>query len=320
MSNRTAKTIKMLEVLKDGRKYKKDELASIIDTNPRNIIEYRRDLYDAGYNIEYQNGKNGGYYLDDNAVLPTLNLSSNEKTALLRSYDFLKNSGFFHLKDFNDALIKIKANFDNSDVLHESYIHNAKPKDIDLIDQYYKLLSLAISERKKVEMVYNSIQSKTKKKIIVHPYELIRYQNFWYLIARDESSNKKFKIYKLSARMSHVKKLDDQPFYYDEDFNPADYIGKTSIIKLESFDIVIEAYGPTAVSLSEKMIGLNPVYEWSSHDTLILKTTIEGRYNAIGLILSLGANAKLLKPEGLVNEISDIVSKMHEFYTGISHE
>lgn len=317
MSNRTAKTIKMLEVLKDGRKYKKDELAAIVDTNPRNIIEYRRDLYDAGYNIEYQNGKNGGYYLDGKATLPTLNLSSNEKTALLRSYDFLKNSDFFHLKDFNDALIKIKANFDTSNVLHESYIHSAKPKDLDLIDQFYKLFSEAISSRKKVSLNYNSIQSKVNKKIIVHPYELIRYQNFWYLMARDESSDKKFKIYKLSARMSNVKILEDQPFYYDEDFNPEDYIGKTSIIKLESFDIELEAYGPTAVSLSEKMIGLNPVYEWTSSDTLILKTTIEGRYNAIGLILSLGANAKLLKPEGLVKEIKDTVVKMNEFYSDI---
>ncbi|MDF9866868.1 putative DNA-binding transcriptional regulator YafY [Bacilli bacterium PM5-3] len=319
MSTRVANSIKMLEILRDGRKYKKNELAQLLQTNPRNIIEYRKDLYDAGYNIEYQNGTNGGYYLDSACLLPSVNLSNNEKTALLRSYDFLKNSDFFHLKNYYDALIKIKANFDSSNLLHESYINQARPVDIDLIDNYYKVLSNAISMHRKVSLKYESINSDTIKKTIIHPYELIRYQNFWYLIARDESSDKQFKIYKLSKRMKELTILEDKPFYFDEDFKASDYIGKTSLIKLERFEIELIATGASAVSLSEKKIGLDPVYDWVDQNTLCLKTTIEGKYNAIGLILSLGNNAKLVKPQSLVDEIKKIIEKMHNIYIDSSH-
>ena len=318
MSTRVANCLKMLEILRDGRKYKKTELADLLQTNTRNIIEYRKDLYDAGYLIEYQNGAHGGYFLDSACLLPSLNLSNNEKTALLRSYDFLKNSDFFHLKNYHDALIKIKANFESNDVLHESYINQARPVDVDLIDYYYKILSSAIAAHRKVALKYESLNSEAIKKTIIHPYELIRYQNFWYLIARDEASDKQFKIYKLSKRMKEVRILEDKPFYFDEDFKASDYIGKTSLIKLERFAIELIATNASATSLSEKKIGLNPVYEWLDQNTLLLKTTIEGKYNAIGLILSLGNNAKLVKPESLVNEIQEIIVKMHNIYNETS--
>lgn len=314
MSNRVANCIKMLEILRDGRKYKKNELANILNTNARNIIEYRKDLYDAGYNIEYQAGSSGGYYLDSKCTLPSLNLSNNEKTALIRSYDYLKNSDFFHLKNYYDALIKIKANFENINILHESYINQAYPIDIDIIDQYYRILSKAISNKRKVKLKYESINSMSSKTTIIHPYELIRYQNFWYLIARDENEKKQFKIYKLSKRMKKIEILENQPFYYDEDFKVNDYIGKTSLIKLETFDIEFIATGSGAISISEKRIGLDPKYEWIDQNTLHVKTTIEGKYNAIGLILSFGSNAKLLKPVELVEEIKSIIANMNVMY------
>lgn len=315
MSLRVANCIKMLDILRDGRKYKKSELANILNTNPRNIIEYRKDLYDAGYNIGYQNGLNGGYFLDTKSTLPIVNLTNNEKTALIRSYDFLKNSDFFHLKNYEDALIKIKASFENEEIFHESYINQARPIDIDLINQYYDLFSEAIKKRLKVLLKYESINSDLEvKETIIHPYELIRYQNFWYLIARDEQADKNFKIYKLSKRIKNIEILNDKHFYFDEDFKTTDYIGKTSLIKLETFDIELIAKGASAVSLSEKVIGLNPTYEWLDNNTLLLKTTIEGKYNTIGLILSLGSNAKLVAPQNLIEEIKIIIEKMEKIY------
>lgn len=315
MSLRVANCIKMLDILRDGRKYKKSELANILNTNPRNIIEYRKDLYDAGYNIGYQNGLNGGYFLDGKSILPIVNLTNNEKTALLRSYDFLKNSDFFHLKNYEDALIKIKASFETEEILHESYINQAKPIDLDLINHYYEIFSNAIKNRLKISFEYESINSDLKiKQTIIHPYELIRYQNFWYLIARDENADKSFKIYKLSKRIKKVEILEDKHFYFDEDFKASDYIGKTSLIKLETFDIELVAKGASAVSLSEKKIGLNPTYEWLDNNTMLLKTTIEGKYNTIGLILSLGSNAKLIAPQNLIDEIKVIIDKMSELY------
>lgn len=314
MSNRVSNCIKMLEILRDGRKYKKDELASLLETNPRNIIEYRKDLFDAGYLIEHQNGVHGGYFLDQECILPSLNLNNNERTALIRAYELLKQYNFFHLKNYQDALIKIKGNFDSQNFMYESYINQAKPVDVDIINNLYSTLSDAILRRRKIQLKYTSLNTNKTKTTIIHPYELIMYQNFWYLIGRDENSNKQFKIYKLSKRMKEITILEDKPYYFDEDFKVEDYVGKTSLIKTEVYNIELMAQGASAIVLSEKKIGYKPTYEWIKDDTLILRTTIEGKYNAIGLILSLGSNAVLLKPDELVDEIKQIISNMQQNY------
>jgi predicted DNA-binding transcriptional regulator YafY len=313
MSGRVANCIKMLNILRDKKIYKKEELAHLLDTNPRNIIEYRKDLYDAGYCIEFKNGKFGGYYLDSKCLIPVTSLSSNEMSALIRSYDFLRNTDFFHINDYNEALIKIKANFDSINILHESYINSAKAQDVELINKYYEIFSDAIANHYKVKIKYAPLQGKPAETII-HPYELIRYQNFWFLVARDESDDKKFKVYKLSKRMHKAQILVGEPFYFDEDFKVGDYIGQSSLIKLDTYDIEMEVYNEAAISISEKIIGINPEYRWENDTTLHLKTSIEGKYNAIALILSLGDNARLLKPEPLVDEISKTIKNMHQKY------
>ena len=44
--NRTALCIRMLELLSTKKIYKISELAELLETNPRNIIEYKKELED----------------------------------------------------------------------------------------------------------------------------------------------------------------------------------------------------------------------------------------------------------------------------------
>lgn len=313
MSNRVSNCIKLLDILRDNRLYKKEELAQLLNTNPRNIIEYRKDLYDAGYIVEYKNGKFGGYYLDNTCLLPSISFSNSEKTALIRSYDFLKSSGYLHLTEFNNALIKIKANFDHVNIMSESYIQSAHPAQLDLINKYYQLFSEAIANNFKVSLDYSSINNESKS-IIIHPYELVMYQNFWYVIARDEMDDKKFKVYKLSSRMDNVKVLVGQRFYFDEDFQVSNHLGKTSIVKFDEYQLKLHVFDEAAISISEKIIGINPESRWLKQNVLELKTTVEGKYNAISLVMSLGDNAVLLEPVELVDEIKKIVKNLTKTY------
>ena len=41
---KAAMCIRMLQILNTGRIYKISELADLLDTNPRNIIEYKKEL------------------------------------------------------------------------------------------------------------------------------------------------------------------------------------------------------------------------------------------------------------------------------------
>ena len=44
--------IAMLQILNTGKVYKVSELAELLETNPRNIIEYKKELEEFGYYIE----------------------------------------------------------------------------------------------------------------------------------------------------------------------------------------------------------------------------------------------------------------------------
>lgn len=65
---KTSNCLKMLQILSSGRVYKGQELADILETNVRNIAEYRTELEMAGYYIEGIPGKYGGYGI---TILPS---------------------------------------------------------------------------------------------------------------------------------------------------------------------------------------------------------------------------------------------------------
>ena len=74
--------LQMLQLLNTGRVYKCSELAEILETNSRNIIEYKKELEEAGYYITSIPGKYGGYKLEKTCLIPSLRLLGNEEKAI----------------------------------------------------------------------------------------------------------------------------------------------------------------------------------------------------------------------------------------------
>ena len=62
--------IAMLQILNTGKVYKVSELAELLETNPRNIIEYKKELEEFGYYIENIPGRYGGYRLENTVFSP----------------------------------------------------------------------------------------------------------------------------------------------------------------------------------------------------------------------------------------------------------
>ena len=83
--NRSAICIKMLMLLKARGKMNTLELAKELETNPRNIREFKKELVTAGYNIQEVKGRYGGYYLDEDCLFPSLKLTKDEIDALNES-------------------------------------------------------------------------------------------------------------------------------------------------------------------------------------------------------------------------------------------
>ena len=69
---KAAMCIRMLQVLNKGGVFKISELADILETNPRNILEYKKELEECGYYLLTITGRNGGYQLDRTNLFPTI--------------------------------------------------------------------------------------------------------------------------------------------------------------------------------------------------------------------------------------------------------
>ena len=88
---RCAACIRMLQLLRSRGFMTREELAQELDTNVRNILEYRKELEEAGYVIEGTTGKYGGYQLKSGTLLPVAGLYEEELRSLQESRRYLES-------------------------------------------------------------------------------------------------------------------------------------------------------------------------------------------------------------------------------------
>ena len=78
----------------------------MLETNIRNISEYRKELEEAGYRIESTTGKYGGYRLLPNSLFPVVSLRKDELQAVKEAQSYLKSHGdFFYILNLKMPVI-----------------------------------------------------------------------------------------------------------------------------------------------------------------------------------------------------------------------
>ena len=88
--SKTSQCIKLLRILY-GRKQPINvtELAGDLETNPRNIPEYVKELRLIGFDIEPVHGKYGGYVLKRESTFPAVRLNDAEREAFMAGFEYL---------------------------------------------------------------------------------------------------------------------------------------------------------------------------------------------------------------------------------------
>ena len=115
---KTAACIKIIQILSCRDIVSTMELSEILETNPRNIKEYIKELELLGYTISSYKGKYGGYKLDKRELLPSVKLNDNERSALVLGTDFLHNCpDFLKYSEYESAMGKVMASFDSKNEL-----------------------------------------------------------------------------------------------------------------------------------------------------------------------------------------------------------
>ena len=189
--SKTTLCIRMLQILNSGRIYKVSELANLLETNPRNIIEYKRELEDAGYFIVSIPGKFGGYQLDKSSIIPSLKLTEEEKKILQVASDYLNARGdFLDSSIYQKAMSKIFSSMNTLPLVDETFIIPGFTLVMsnEELHSRYTAIETCISNKKKISIDFLSTDNVVRTRVI-HPYKLFMFNNAWFVIGYCELAN-----------------------------------------------------------------------------------------------------------------------------------
>jgi len=160
--------ITMIEILNNRKKYSIEELSNILEVTPRMIRFYKEELEKAGIYIDTIRGTYGGYVLKQNVLIPNRKFSMEDIDLLNNISSDIKDIELLdRFNTFKDKVIGIKKSTEEENI------------EFDVLnDKKYNLLSRAIKEKKKVKILYYSI-NKGENERVIHPYNLFLYGNGW---------------------------------------------------------------------------------------------------------------------------------------------
>ncbi len=313
---KVAQVIKMINYLASVKKATREELANVLETNVRNITEYRKELINAGYDIGYQNGVGGGYYLDGDNILPNPRLKESEKKALLEASSYLNaRYDFLNKEEFNLALGK---------VLNSCYVN----KDIDspmIIDRFplvmkedeikyrYNIISDALTSKRKIKISYMSSKNRVSEHIL-HPYKIYMYNLAWFVLAFNETIHD-VGYFKLN-RIEKIDLLNDK-YTISKTFNESNYLDQYGMKNNgEYISVSIKLKAPYAALVKERIYGKNQQIISVDDNTTILKCDMQNLASIVSFVLGFGSKAEVLEPlelkEALRNELKRMVEMNKE--------
>lgn len=162
----------MMELLNYGRKYSIEELSNFLEVTPRMVRFYKEELEKAGIYVDTIRGPYGGYVLNQNIRVPSRKFKNGDYLLLEKVIDALEDNQL--KKEVEVLKDKVRGAYQGS--IQEKLEINSEEKE------KYNILSRAIKEKKKVEILYYSYE-KGENQRIIHPLDLYLYQNAWYVSA-----------------------------------------------------------------------------------------------------------------------------------------
>ena len=306
--NRTSLAIQMLRILKARPVTKKQELAELLETNPRNIIELKRELETAGYNIEVTSGPNGGYRLVEEGMLATPDLTKEESEALQEVLLYLKSNRVTLRKDAESALEKVLAvslKEGSGENIVSSGTRLAMP--LSQLQSVYETILHAIEDNHRIRITYKTGNQKTSTWVI-HPYGMFLYKGMWYLVGYREHDHE------VTLKLNRILKLEvlNLPFSKPSDFSIRKYATNYGI-SVEG-DNHLKCMIANRFYISEYIYGDNQKIEPIDDKTILFEADFPNELTLKSFVLDLASDCRVLEPEWLAEYLKEESEKVHSLY------
>ena len=314
--SKTSQCIELLKILYSrSRIIGVSELAEILETNPRNIPEYVRELREIGYDVRTVQGRYGGYYLERHNIFPSLKLSDKERDALMSGYEYLlARNDFMDRLEYGKAMGKITSAIMNRNTSeNETLIMNRYPlamEQKDLQDRYLAV-NQCIASKLVLDISYtasDNVESRRK----IHPYKLYMYNNAWFVLAYDENTNeiRYFKLNRINKFEILGKKFRVLLAYKESDYLDEYGMkqnGEWHAIKLKLTD-------QYAMLAKERVYGKDQQLNVIDDKTTILSCSMRNKESILHFVLGFGEHCEVLEPKWLKERVVEIADAIKSKY------
>lgn len=301
--NRAAACIKLIQILSVRTDYvKTEELADLLETNPRNVREYIKELEVAGYTLESMKGLYGGYRLDKSCLLPSLKLNRDDKKLIGSTITYLQNrSDFLDFNSFQEVMGRITASVERTNEITPITMIDRFPLSMDKneLEARYQTLHECIESQMKCEITYRS--AKNKERIhTIHPYKLFVYNGTWFVLAYNESIHD-FGYFKLNRLVDILKTRNH--FTILKGFDESDYLDDFGMTKNGEYYKIELEFTNLNMAISERLYGRHQVVTEIDECHTRFTAEMQNKDMIASFVMSFGKNCKVLEPQWLKDKV-----------------
>ena len=311
-----ANAIRMMVILKGGRKTKTRELAQEIGVDVRTIRRYKIELGDGGVIIKSEAGKDGGYYWDQGRFYPDVWVNEKEYLSLQLTCKHLAQSKNVLQKDMNSVLHKVRQTFDNkkeNSMGLAAYSSKVPLMSANEDEERSRMLYIhgAAINKKKIFIKYNSLASGVSERII-DPYLVFLYKgdNYFAGFCHEKGKVVDFKI----SRVLKYRVL-DEGFEIIEGFSVEEYEKNClGIHKGEELDLKVKIRHPMSQIVREKIWVENQKIEELGDGAIMFCAKMRGEAEIKSWVLGMGSAAEVLEPKGFREKVRAELENLRKIY------
>lgn len=317
-----------VRLLFSGERHSLTELAQMLDCSKQTVLRLIDNIRKAyGINIEETKDGNRSFYCIRKSVasLKHIPLTEDELHSLQLCKSFTQHLiGKKLYEEATQAIFKSRATLAEGQHVDECHFTAFRPGSIDYTPQHQIIHTLieAMEKHKVCKLTYQAIEAPKPKTFHIKPLKLFSYHDAIYLHAQKaKEPGKPYRTPKYDPllavhRMKSVVMTDiafqPENFDFEKAFNQ-----QFGVIKEEAFDVEVDFTGWAAAYVAERCWSPDQEIIPKGKNKIILKFTASSQPELIGWLLSLGEEAKVLKPDWLIKEMKAKMAAMAKCYIDV---
>lgn len=294
------------------------ELADILKVDKKTIYRYIETLQESNIPVESKKGRYGGFYINKEFHMKYPKLDKEELEALFIAAEMLtKENGFYYADVFQKAITKIKgvslSNISDSQELKENISFNFRESgNLENLNDIISKINYAMSKGRVLKISYFSIGKNSQTELKINPYSLLCRNGIWYIVAYCHNAGEE-----KNFRVSRIKSLEvtNDIFIKPRDFSLKECLDNSKLTFNEHQTLVkIKFHKSLSKFIKEGKWLLNQELEALKNGNFILKGYLSDLGEIKQWVLGFGANAEVLEPTTLREDIKNELRKVVDMY------